>query len=442
MKKPKNRKIPGNSISTGTTLEPIEIFPISIDFGKSPEAPDQWAITCRVEEDFAPPGFYFYLLLTDAPPPPEDIPLEDLTLENARGYHIDIAALMKTAETISEDKKSFTLADYKEVFAHLIGLQIAYDDNGYYFFTPVKPEKIKKPVYFTNQQLGDKKRGKQLGLLPQKVDTTGIILDRHERMAVEAIQVALHNTGYSEDGSYNGHYEVTMKASPGYEIGKDSVRIPGVYTSETQLLEAGGWSRRGNGRFDTTQKKQLRAALESLNSKMHKIHYNRPRGGVSTTESPIISLSIQSDFASIANMVTGDARSRWYQITPHHVFVDALGSFYFLQDIELLKQIEETKVLLRGKSALRGKKTEHETLFINWLLTKNEVKVKASKETLAFKLRLGYLAEQRQQARLRAAIQQAIDVAEKLSFIVNYEIVDDMYHFTLNPEKCSRLKKA
>lgn len=317
-----------------------------------------------------------------------------------------------------------------------------------------QPDLMLKPIQFTKQQLGSRERALQLNLFSPTdkqatiVDISGANLLPHEAKVVEAVQIALHRTGYVGEGEekrYRGHFEVVQRmTSDNYMPYGATIREAGIFISELEILEHGGWNRRGNGRFDTSQKQQVRDALHTLMTEMRSIAYKRWDGSVVRISAPLIRLEKVEDFENIAHLVGGgDPRTTWYKITPHHLWMDGLGTFHFLQEVTLIRQIDEAKAAIKGG---QGRPTEHERLFVMWLLTLDTPYIEVKQETLAERLRLNYLLKSRHTGRIAEYIQDAIQVALKLDMLLNHTIIENeesevKYAFEINPLKCSRLRR-
>ncbi|OPZ76881.1 MAG: hypothetical protein BWY77_01801 [bacterium ADurb.Bin431] len=103
--------------------------------------------------------------------------------------------------------------------------------------------------------------------------------------------------------------------------------------------------------------------------------------------------------------------------------------------MELHNEIKQ----LRGSRAPRAV-----SLFIQWLLTLDKSTWQVARETLIDKLRLSDLYHrQRQKARVDKQIQEALETAKELAYLLTYqEERPGVIKLTLNPERCSRIRKA
>ena len=113
------------------------------------------------------------------------------------------------------------------------------------------------------------------------------------------------------------------------------------------------------------------------------------------------------------------------------LLVDGLADFFLLKPTTLHQEI---RAVLGSRRVSRAV-----SLFIEWLLTVNLPKIKISRDKLATKLRLGYLIEQRKQSRIDKRLLEAIETAQELGYLLEWE--EDafgVYHFTLNPERMGR----
>ena len=81
-------------------------------------------------------------------------------------------------------------------------------------------------------------------------------------------------------------------------------------------------------------------------------------------------------------------------------------------------------------------------LFMDWLLLQWKQPTKIRKEILIENLGLGYLIKQRQRKMIEKRLQEAIDTALEMELLLSYDEdeLGQFYIFTLNPERCHRLR--
>ena len=97
-------------------------------------------------------------------------------------------------------------------------------------------------------------------------------------------------------------------------------------------------------------------------------------------------------------------------------------------------QGKEDQALLPEKSQQVG------LSFIEWLLTLDKPTIKISKPNLARKLRLDYMIEQRKPALLEGRIQDALQTAKDLEYLLDFrEEPIGLLILSLNPVRCQRI---
>ena len=122
-------------------------------------------------------------------------------------------------------------------------------------------------------------------------------------------------------------------------------------------------------------------------------------------------------------------RMRGMVITVSPLVVDGLRTFFLLKPVELHNEIKQ----LRGSRVPRAV-----SLFIQWLLTLDKSTWQVREDNLIDKLRLSDLYHrQRQKARVDKQIQKALETAQKLAYLLAYQVEPSgLITLTLNPEKC------
>lgn len=296
----------------------------------------------------------------------------------------------------------------------------------------------------------EKKKTRQLILgedseledLDKDVEIYGLDLSVSEDKALHAIQKLLAKTDYK--GNIAGETrQITAFKWEGY--------LPGLYITYSEYYQAYGLKPDKDGRYHGAQAQDALSALRSL-AEARRIYYKRDTWtgtgknkrklhDIIKTTTPLIIIheafkGLEAEEAETV-LSGGDLpqkRETKLLITVTPLLVDEIDTFFLLKPSALHDEIQ---ALYSGKRVSRTI-----SLFIEWLLTKNKKSYPVSKDTLAVILRLDYLVEQRKPTLLNKKIQEALEVALKLRFLLDYEETSTgLINLTLNPERCSRINK-
>jgi len=280
-------------------------------------------------------------------------------------------------------------------------------------------------------------------LLEDQTETSGLDLTVSEDMALHAIQVLLDKTDYK--GNIPGEMrQITADKWDGY--------LPRLSISYADYYEAYGLQKNKHKRYHGARSEDALQALKSL-AQTRRIAYKRRRWtgngksrrmvyDVIRVTRPLISfiegfkdLEEQEADQVIAGQDLPDKRQTKLVIDISPLLVDQIETFYLLKPVTLHEEIRQ---LLGSRRTSRAV-----SLFIEWLLTKNFQEVKVSKKVLAERLRLDYLIKQRHQDKLEIRLQEALQTAKELRYLLDYkEEASGLLVLTLNPERCKRIGKA
>lgn len=274
-----------------------------------------------------------------------------------------------------------------------------------------------------------------------KVEVYGLDLTVSEDKALHAVQKLLDKTGYK--GNMPGEErQITAFKWQGY--------IPRLSTNYSEYYEAYGLKPSGDGRYHGAQAKEALLALKSL-ADARTICYERRKwtgsgkarrevSDIIRTKSPLITIlegfrDLDAEEAKTV-LAGGDLpqkRQTRLLIEPSALLVDEIDSFYLLKPSALHAEIQ----------ALMPDKRYAPTIprFISWLLTLDKRSWHISEIHLAEKLRMNYLIDQRKWTLLRQKIQEALDIALKTGYLLEYEVKpvsskDALIELRLNPKKC------
>lgn len=314
----------------------------------------------------------------------------------------------------------------------------------------IQPSWYRAPLYAELQKFGNSQRDSQLSLWhdqeedPGEIIVSGLDLTVSEDKALSAIQKLMDETDY--DGNRPG----TEVESSGF---KWSGRLPVLAITHSQYFEAYGLARMGDGSYYSHQATEALKALRSLATTPRAVYYERKhRKGkkvltdVVRARAPVISLleldgyqdlepEEAEQFRAGQEPACDKKRANGLVVELSPLLVDGIQDFYLLKPSALHTEIQ---LLLGDKRASRAI-----SLFIGWLLTKNTATVMIQKDKLIQRLRLSKYLEQRHREIADARLQEAIQVARELEYLL--DVQDNgagLLAFRLNPKKCSRIKDA
>jgi len=273
----------------------------------------------------------------------------------------------------------------------------------------------------------------------REVEVFGLDLSVSEDKALSAIQILLDQTDYQ--GNLPGEQiESTAYQYDGF--------IPKISMTFSEYYEAYGLKKIR----DQYQGRQAQEALHALRSlaETRRICYRRRKrvgkgkasrlvNDVIRVHKPLISFmegykDLEEDEAQqvIDGQDLPQKRQTKLVIEVSPLLVDQIDSWYTLKPTTLHTEIQ---ALLPGRRISRTI-----SLFIEWLLTLDKQSMKISKSNLATKLRLDSLIKQRKTSLIDKRIQEAIQVAKELEYLLDYkEEPIGLLDFTLNSKKCQRI---
>jgi len=310
------------------------------------------------------------------------------------------------------------------------------------------PALYKAGLHAELQKFGQSRGSEQLLLWQDEeepLSVTGLDLTVSEDKALSAIQILLHRTDYQGN-------------RPGQEIHSQAFKwsgtLPVLAVTHSDFFEAYGLDRAGDGRYRGHQAEEALQALRSLAEQPRTVFYERKHwqgegkarrqlSDIIEARAPLIKLTeltaykdLEQDEAEqvkAGQELPDKIRATGLLIEPSPLLVDSIQDFYLLKPTTLHREIQQ---LLGSR---RISKTD--SLFLEWLLTKNTATVRIAKEKLIARLRLSKYIEQRHREIAEARIQEAVRVAKELGYLLDYqEDPTGTLLFELSPERCSRIK--
>jgi len=273
----------------------------------------------------------------------------------------------------------------------------------------------------------------------------GLDLTENQDRALHAIQKLLSASNYQGDG------QIPLESAAFKIYGS---WLPYLSMSYSDYYQAYGLEPAGDGRYHGAQAKQAREALESL-TEMRWLRYKKLSGkyedgkplyDLITVKRPLIRLQFldsyhditEEDIQKIASgqRLTDDKENRRVTkiiLLPSPILIDEIDRYYLLKPSGLH---DEIKALYPGRRISR-----YNSLFIELLLTVDIPVMKIGKETLARKLNMDSWIESRQKSRIDERIQEVLNTAQELDFLLDYEEdATGLLTLRLNPERCSRVR--
>lgn len=282
-----------------------------------------------------------------------------------------------------------------------------------------------------------------------EIIVSGLDFNESQAKALHAIQQLLDKTEY--EGNLPGGEALDAGQAVG---GKDAGfrytgKTPRQFIKFTEYFEAYGLARKGDGSFYGHQAQEALEALRSLEEPRY-ICYERPKWkdnervyDLIRTKRPVIKIVegfhdlTEEERAEVeAGGDVPDKRARGFVVEASPLLMDGISNFnfYVLKPPTLFKEIQQ---LHPGKRPSRK-----ESLFIEWLITKDRAEVKVGLDTLAVRLRLDKYIQQRKRARAAEIIQECMETAKQLHYLTDFQEKGGIYQLTLNPERCKRIKDA
>lgn len=288
---------------------------------------------------------------------------------------------------------------------------------------------IKCGLHAETQKFG-KQQSEVLKLLEDRpetvetsIDTVGFNLSFAEQTALFALQEIMSRRNYKGAAEREGKpiYSATV----------------------AEYLEAYGVSKRttkrGKNEFLSNERQESLEALKSLKERKFYIFYEKKYLEKGKVKYDILKFE-ESIIRTIerferlteserAALKIGDKDIKSKKLThivfvPHQVLFDQIDTYFCLKDADYRKLLRD----LAGQQKGKGKNSRFVGQFIDWLYYQaahrkksGDMVIKIGLEELAVKLRMDADIKNRRWYRIRARIQEAIDIAMKLEFISDYQ---------------------
>lgn len=313
----------------------------------------------------------------------------------------------------------------------------------------IQPGKVREGLHLAQQKAGNRKtaeiarqgllwEGWQDGLeLEQELQAVGLDLSVDQHKALHACQILLERT------NYQGNLPPIRKQPKGYP---EELTLPRLAVTTGEYFDAYGLAPGTKGKARSLAMDALRSLTET-----RRVAYKRQRWqgegkarravwDVIITHSPLIILhegykglaTEEEADQAMAGRLPGKASHLLIEISP--LVIDQIDTFYTLKPVQLHQEI-------RGYLG-HGRYSEAIPRLLDWLMSLDLAKVKIRKDLLLERLRLDRMKEQRNTGRMKARLQEALDVAQGLGYLLAYEedATGLLYILQLNPERCSRVK--
>jgi len=316
--------------------------------------------------------------------------------------------------------------------------------------TGLEPSHYKAGMRAELQKFGSINKDKQLSLWLEEeaskdIVVSGLDLSVSEAKSLSAVQILLNKT------KYKGTEETALKTFEDY--GGWRGRTPKISMSFSQYFEAYGLERKGDGNYYGHQADEALEALRSLADKRRAIQFERKhkKGAKELTDiikviTTLLKLTEITGYKDLEQEeaetvrsggdVPAKARASGLVVELSPLLVQDIGSFYTIKPAALHREIQQ---LIGNKRASRTL-----SLFIEWLLTKDQATIKASMNTLIERMRLTSYIKIRHRERAEMRLQEAFTVAKELKYLLDYSTdpATGIMTFSLNSERCRRIPKA
>ena len=320
---------------------------------------------------------------------------------------------------------------------------------------PVKSQEyIKASLHTEKLKFGNKPSPEQLSIFDVLDEATGKpIADREEdkKLAKELTVIGIENTLAQNKAlhaiqtllsktNYKGNMPGTNITSPDNAWTFQGF-LPALRLTIPEYLDAYGVAKKDKGRgyaeYNSNERKEALQALKALHDKRYLITYSRFNGSYNKQGKPLFDavrtvrplIQIIEGYKDLTEQEVDKLHTpsglkadkiTHLAIEPSVVLVDQIESYFAMKPANLYQEIQLTfgrvdkKLplfieLLTATAAERTRKKEG--LTFEYLL-----------ETLAYKLRLGYLLETRQHKRLRKQLVKYMDQAKTLGYLEAYSI--------------------
>lgn len=278
------------------------------------------------------------------------------------------------------------------------------------------------------------------------ISSYGLDLTENQDRALHAVQKLLADTQFNGDGKIDFN-SADFKISGAY--------LPYLSINYSDYYQAYGLEPAGDGRYRGAQAEQAMKALESL-TEMRWLRYKRKTGkydkdgrplfDLISVKKPLIHLQLISGYQNlteedIQKILSGQelpeekehSRATKILLLPSPILTDEIDKYYILKPVGLHNEI---KALSPGRRISRSN-----SLFIELLLFVDLPVWRINKEELARQLNQDSLIESRQKSRLNKIIQEALEKAKTLGFLLDYEEEPTgLLILKLNPDRCGGVR--
>lgn len=315
--------------------------------------------------------------------------------------------------------------------------------------TVQQPGKVREGLHLAQQKAGNRKtteiarqgllwEGWQEGPeLEQELQVIGLDLSLDQHKALHACQILLERT------NYQGNLPPIRKQPKGYP---EELILPRLAVTTREYFEAFGLPPGTKGKARALAMDALRSLTATRRVAYKRQRWQgegrarRPVWDVIVTHSPLIVLhegykglaTEEEADQAMAGRIPGKASHLLIEISP--LVVDQIDTFYMLKPIQLHQEIRAYLGHGRYSDAIPR--------LLDWLMAMDLSTVKIRKELLLERLRLDKMKEQKNTGRMWARLQEALDVALGLGYLLSCE--EDptglLYTLHLNPDRCSRVK--
>ena len=271
-------------------------------------------------------------------------------------------------------------------------------------------------------------------------DISGLGLNWGVTKALNGVQKLLHET------EYKGHEQsAKIKTALGY------FNCPILYVTIPKYLEAYELKRNGKNQFNRRQRDEALKNLESL-SEARKIYfskrfYQKGQGKkkgkwinqIVETNKRLIDLSKLYELPN--SLLNNPSRK---EIRKRYQFLKIAVSPLCFYDIDKQFILKPYGLFTTIKKAINNRNKKASKSYYNFIIMLLQTDFKTYpifKENLIAKLELSHLSKTRQKKRINEQINQVIEVAIKLNYLLDYDYDSskEKFIFKPNPNKCSRL---
>lgn len=321
-----------------------------------------------------------------------------------------------------------------------------------------KPKQVKASIHFEKQRLGQAPdiikqltfddypltEEEKQEIQDKNIKLIGIHPDLSNNKAIHAIQALLTKTDYKGTGGGI----LVSKSDQGNKYGFQGY-LPRMKIKPSEFLEAYGVSKHITSRhreeFSGEGRRQAFEALKEMAEKLNMFQYRRtefitnPKGKIEKQKETVIALRpLLSELNFIKNETT--QQIEYIEFMPCFILVDQIDTYFVMKSANQYTEIQERY----------GKIDKYLPLFIDYLhITKTDLlshkqslnNIVIKLETLAYKLRLDWIIQNRQWKRLTKQITEYFEKAKELGYIKDFCIIKGLapdgskVEYSLNPDK-------